>query len=417
MRILTVHKFHYIEGGAERYLFNMSELLASRGHQVIPFSMHHPRNLACEYESYFADYFNPDQLRESLANPVALLSKVLRILYNRDAQKGLVRLIHDAGPELAHVHSIYHHLSPAVLVTLKQNKLPVVMELHDYKLVCPNYIFLDGQRRLCEACQGRHFFKAMWKKCFRDSRSASLLVSLEATLHKWLATYQNNVDLFVSPSRFLAEKMKQYGYGHKPILVQPYTLDVDSYKPYYGPSDYYIFMGRLTHEKGVHFLLQAAKQIPERQLYICGTGPLESELREKIAAEKLSHVVMLGYQSGEALKNLVAKAAFTVVTSEWHDNSPLVIYESLSLGKAVLGARLGGIPELIQEDVDGYTYRAGDLPDFVDKVRRLLADPDRTIEMGRQARSKAEREFSPQAHYEKLLEIYDQAKVLARKRS
>jgi len=417
MRILTVHKFHYIEGGAERYLFNMSELLAGHGHTVIPFSMRHPRNLACDYEAYFADYFNPEQLRESLSHPVALLSHLSRVLYNRNAQHQLTRLIHDTGPDLAHVHSIYHHLSPAVLTTLKKFKLPVVMELHDYKLVCPNYIFLDGQRRLCEACQGRHFFNATWKKCFRDSRSASLLVSLEATLHKWLATYQNNVDLFVSPSRFLAEKMKQYGYGDKPILVQPYTLDVASYQPHYGPSDYYIFMGRLTHEKGLHFLLQAAKQIPQRQLYICGTGPLENELRARIAAENLSQVVMVGYQSGEALKKLVANAAFTVVTSEWHDNSPLVIYESLSLGKAVLGARLGGIPELIREGVDGYTYQSGDMADFVAKVKRLIADPDRTIEMGRQARSKAEREFSPQAHYEKLLQIYDQAKALAQKRS
>jgi len=164
----------------------------------------------------------------------------------------------------------------------------------------------------------------------------------------------------------------------------------------------------------VRFLLQAAKQITGCRLLICGTGPLQEELAATIAAEKLTQVKLMGYQSGEALKSLVAKAKFVVVPSEWHDNSPLVIYESLSLGKAVIGARLGGIPELIDEGVDGYTYQAGDLQDFVAKVNRLLAEPSRTIEMGRRGRQKAERLFSPQLHYEKLLQIYDQARACSR---
>jgi glycosyltransferase involved in cell wall biosynthesis len=412
MRLLTVHKFHYIEGGAERYLFNMSALLQAKGHTVIPFSMQHPRNLPSDYENYFADYFSPEQLWEVKSDPVELVRRAARVCYNRNAQRQLAKLIRDAGPELAHVHSIYHHLSPAVLTTLKSYQLPVVMELHDYKLICPNYIFLDGRRQLCEACRGRFFFRSVWKKCFRDSYSASLLVALEATLHKYLATYKNNVDLFISPSRFLAEKMKRYGYSNKPIVVLPYSLDLESYHPWYGSSDYYIFMGRLTHEKGLRFLLQAAKRITNMQLYICGTGPLEEELREQIESEKLTHVKMLGYQSGEALKALVSRSKFTVVTSEWHDNSPLVIYESLSLGKAVIGSRLGGIPELIEEGVDGYTYEAGHLDDFVAKVEKLIAEPERTIEMGRLGRVKAEQLFSPEMHYEKLMRIYDRARSL-----
>jgi len=408
MRILTVHKFHYIEGGAERYLFNQTRLLEEKGHVVIPFSMHHPRNQHSEYQNYFADHFNPEQLREVRFKPLALARQVARVCYNRNAQQQLDRLIRDAQPDLAHVHSIYHHLSPAVLHTLKAHRLPVVMELHDYKLVCPNYILLDGQGRLCEACQGRRFFRSVWKKCFRNSYPASFLVAMEATLHKWLKSYHRHVDLFISPSQFLADKMRQYGYGDKTIVVQPYTLDVAAYKPCYDPSDYYIFMGRLTHEKGVRFLLQAAAQIRNSRLYICGTGPMEAELKELARQQGLSHVRFMGYQSGEALKELVAKARFTVVTSEWHDNSPLVIYESLSLGKAVIGSRLGGIPELIEEGVDGLTYQAGNLPEFVGKVQSLIDDPERAVAMGRNGRAKAERLFAPEHHYQRLLELYKQ---------
>ncbi len=416
MRILTVHKFHYIEGGAERYLFNMSDLLRSHGHEVIPFSMHHPRNLPCAYSDYFAEHFNPEQLRESVRRPLALARKAARVCYNRNAQQQLARLIRDTQPEMVHVHSIYHHLSPAVLSTLKAFNLPVVMELHDYKLICPNYIFLDGRRRLCEACRGRYFYHAVAKRCFRDSYTASLLVAVEARLHRCLASYKKNVDVFVSPSRFLADKMKRYGYGSKPILVQPYSLDLSAYEPCYEPSDYYIFMGRLTHEKGVRFLLQAAARIKDLNLIICGTGPLEAELAATIKAEGLSHVTLAGYQSGEALKSLAARARFTVVTSEWHDNSPLVIYESLALGKPVIGSRLGGIPELIDEGVDGYTYTAGNLEEFINRVERLIGEPQRAVDMGRSGRAKAERLFSPDVHYEKLMQIYEQARSIGGQR-
>jgi glycosyltransferase involved in cell wall biosynthesis len=412
MRILTVHKFHYIEGGAERYLFNQTRLLEGKGHAVIPFSMHHPRNQHSAYQGYFAEHFNPEQLREVQYKPWALAQRVARVCYNRNAQQQLDRLIRDVQPDLAHVHSIYHHLSPAVLHTLKAHRLPVVMELHDYKLICPNYILLDGQGHLCEACRGHRFFRAFWKKCFRNSYPASLLVAVEASLHKWLKSYHRHIDLFISPSRFLADKMKQYGFGDKTIVVQPYTLDVASYVPYYGPSDYFIFMGRLTHEKGVRFLLEAAEKIRNSQLYICGTGPMEEELRQIARQRRLDHVRFMGYQSGEALKELVAKARFTVVTSEWHDNSPLVIYESLSLGKAVIGSRLGGIPELIEEGVDGFTYQAGDLQDFVAKVQRLIDNPDKAIAMGQKARAKAERFFAPEPHYQRLMQLYQQAQSL-----
>jgi len=416
MRILTVHKFHYIEGGAERYLFNMTDLLRSHGHTVIPFSMHHPRNLPCDYSDYFAEHFNPDQLRESLRRPLTLARKAARVCYNHNAQRQLARLIRDTQPEIVHVHSIYHHLSPAVLSTLKAFNLPVVMELHDYKLICPNYIFLDGQRRLCETCRGRYFLNAGGKKCFRDSSAASLLVAVEATLHRCLGSYKKNVDLFVSPSRFLADKMKSYGYGDKPILVQPYSLDLSAYQPRYEPSDYYLFMGRLTHEKGVRFLLQAAARIKDLNLIICGAGPLEAELAATIKAEGLHHVTLAGYQSGEALKTLAAGARFTVVTSEWHDNSPLVIYESLALGKPVIGSRLGGIPELIDEGVDGYTYTAGNLDEFVNRIEQLKGEPQRAVEMGRRGRAKAERLLSPDGHYEKLLRIYEQARSIGGRR-
>ncbi len=406
MKILMIHKFYYIEGGAERYVFNLTHLLGKKGHTVIPFAIDHPDNFETPYHTYFADYFSPEQFSQT-RNPLARIKTAQRVIYNRSAQEKLAQLIKDTQPDIAHVHSIYHHLSPSILQTLKDFNLPVMMTLHDYKLVCPNYIFLDGKRRVCEACQGKHFWQATVKKCFRDSYAASFLTTVEAYFNYFKKSYKKNIDVFVSPSRFLAEKISQYGYADKPVLVQPYTLDIREYKPSFAPSDYFVFMGRLTHEKGVHFLLDAMQQIKGASLYIIGTGPIENELQRRIASENLTHVKMPGYKSGDELKRLVAGSKFTVVPSEWHDNSPLVIYESLSLGKPVIGSRMGGIPELIQEDIDGFVFERGDISGFVNMVNSLIHDQEKLVYMGKKAREKAENNFGFDAHYKKICELYE----------
>jgi glycosyltransferase involved in cell wall biosynthesis len=217
----------------------------------------------------------------------------------------------------------------------------------------------------------------------------------------------------MSPSQFLGDKISQYGYQGKPVLTQPYTLDLRMYEPCYEPSDYFVFMGRLTHEKGVHFLLDAAKRIQGADLYVLGTGPLEHELRERVQSENLSNVKMLGYKSGDELREIVRRARFTVITSEWHDNSPLVIYESLSLGNPIVGSRMGGIPELIEDGVDGFVYDRGDLESFVKHVNFLIQHPEINREMGKAARAKAERLYGFEEHYKKLIEIYNYTATIA----
>jgi glycosyltransferase involved in cell wall biosynthesis len=412
MKILMVHKFYYVEGGAERYVFNVSDLLEKKGHTVIPFAMRDDRNFESEFSNHFVDRFGPDQLFQT-KNPFERVKIANRIVFNKQAQEKLSQLIEETQPDIAHVHSIYHHLSPSVLHTLKKHNLPVLLTLHDYKMVCPNYIFLDGERNVCEACEGKHFWKATTKKCFRNSYAASALVTAEAYVNKWKKSYLNNVDVFVSPSKFLGDKISLYGYERKPVLVQPYTLDLDEYEPSYEQSDYFVFMGRLTHEKGVNFLLDAAKNIHGADLYILGTGPLEADMRARVENEKLTNVKMLGYKGGQELRDIVRRAKFTVITSEWHDNSPLVIYESLSLGNPIIGSRMGGIPELIEEGVDGYVFDRGDTETFIGRVNELIAEPDKTIQMGKNARKKAEALYGFDEHYAKLMKLYDYTATVA----
>jgi len=408
MNVLMIHKFHYIEGGAERYVFNLSQLLQEKGDVVSAFSMQHPKNLPSPYADYFVSYFNPDQLRES-KNPFKTLKKAAKVIYNKEAQRKLAMLIEETRPDIAHVHSVYHHISPSIFKTLKEYNIPVILTLHDFKLVCPNIVFLDGKNRVCEACRGKYFWKATAKKCFRESYGASLLVTLEATIHNMLKSYKNNVDLFHSPSAFLARKISEYGYNHKPVKVLPYTLNVNSFKPCYDKSDYFVYAGRMSVEKGVLFLVDAMKHIKGKKLYLIGTGPLDDEIKQRIEKDGLDNVKMLGYKTGDELRNLISHAAFTVMPSLCHDNSPLAIYESLSLGNAILGASIGGIPELIEDGVDGYTFKAGDATDFVKKANLLIDHQQTTINMGKRGRKKAQQLFSPGEHYEKIMDFYEQA--------
>jgi len=413
MNVLMIHKFYYIEGGAERYVFNLSELLNKKGDHVIPFSMQHPKNFPSPYSDYFVSYFNPEQLRES-KNPLATIKKAARVIYNHEAQRKLSMLIEETRPDIAHVHSVYHHISPAILKTLHDYHIPVILTCHDFKLVCPNIVFLDGKNKVCEACRGRYFWKAAVKKCFRDSYGASLLVAMEATCHYILKSYKNYVDMLHAPSAFLAKKMAEYGYENKPIRTLPYTLDVQSFEPHYGKSDYFVYAGRMSVEKGVLFLVDAMRYIKGIQLVLIGTGPLDEEIRNRISLYHLDNVQMLGYKSGDELRTIISHAAFTVMPSLCHDNSPLAIYESLSLGNAILGARIGGIPELINDGVDGYVFTAGDTDDFVKKVKLLTEQPMTTISMGKHGRRKAEQLFSPDQHYARIMDLYEETIHLGR---
>ncbi len=411
MKILMVHKFHYIEGGAERYVFNLSDLLRTKGHEVIPFSMQHPRNVASEYSDYFVDYFNPDQFKSK--NPFTVMSKALRIIYNRPAQKKLAQLLQKTKPDIAHVHSVYHHLSPAVLDTLKSFGIPVILTLHDFKLVCPNIVLLDGKNRVCQRCRGRHFWFVFLKKCFRNSYGASLLVWWEACLHKYLKTYTKNVDLFHAPSAFLASRIAALGLSDKQIKVLPYTLDVDAFAPARGKGDYFVYIGRLSVEKGVLFLLEVMKRVKSGQLYIIGTGPLKEELSTLIRRENIQNTSLLGYKSGDTLKNLVANARFMVLPSLCHDNSPLAIYEALSMAKPVVASNMGGIPELVEHGENGFIFQAGNADECAHKIEMLQQNPHLLVRMGKNARQKAERLFGFEQHYKRIIDLYAMTKRLA----
>jgi len=406
MKILQIDKFYFVKGGVERYMFELTDILQSYEHEVIPFSMKHEQNLKTEYDDYFVENinFNIPALTQKIVNIPKITS---RLFYSFEAKRKLERLIEDTKPDIAHIHMIDHQISPSILHTLKKCKIPILQTVHHYKLVCPNYrLYIDQKGCICEKCLTGNYYHAVLEKCHKNSYSASLLVCLETYFHKMLKIYENNIDLFHVPSKFIGRKIAQAGISEKKIEHLFLTIKMEDFPFSPDFDNYFVSYGRLSNEKGFPVLLDAMKKIKNAQLIVIGDGPQRPEL-EKIKAENdLANVEFVGSKDRDELISIIAKSKFVVLPSQWYENSPLVIYESFALGKPVIGADIGGIPEFINPGEDGLLFEAGNAEELSEKIHILLEDSAKIKSFGARAREKAEREFAPEKHYKKIMKIY-----------
>lgn len=416
MKILMIDKYFFIKGGAERYFFELKKLLESNGHEVIPFSMAHPDNFESPYSDYFVDNIEFNGL--SAFQKATQAPKILgRIVYSQEAKKALARLIDATRPDIAHLHMIDHQLSPSILHVLRDYGIPVIQTCHQYKLVCPSYrLFVMHKNEICEKCVTGNFYHPLIERCHKNSLAASALVAFESYVHKWLKIH-DIIDLFHVPSQFLGGKLVEGGVKKERIWSQFYTINLDDYPYHPQASDYFIYYGRLSEEKGVMTLLESIAPLPDMKLYIVGDGPHRAALEGYAAKNQMQNVQFLGNQGGGRLLELVQNSKFVVVPSEWYDNSPLVIYESFSMGKPVICSDLGGMPELVNDGENGFVFRAGDQAQLRERIRRLWDAPALCRALGEKAREKAEDEFSPGVHYERIMAEYDRLLGRGRKTS
>ncbi len=405
MKILMVDKYYFIKGGAERYYFELTKTLEERGHEVIPFSMKHPNNFPTEYEDYFVENieFNGLTFAEKIRRAPEILT---RVIWSTKAKEAILRLVDKVKPDIAHLHMIDHQLSPSILQGLKEQGIPIIQTCHQYKHVCPSYrLYIMHKNQICEKCIPGKYYHAVLEKCHKNSLSASAIVAIESYIHKWMNIY-DLIDVFHVPSRFLGKKLQEAGYPSDKIWHCFYTINLRDY-PYHPESDdYFVYYGRLSEEKGILTLLKAKKHLPEPKLKIIGDGPQRPVLEDFVRDHRVENVEFLGNRGGEELISLVQNSRFVVVPSEWYDNSPLVIYESFSMGKPVIVSTLGGMPELVEPGEDGFHFPPGDVDELTDRIRTLWQNPELCKRMGEKARQKAEREFSPESHYDQLMKIY-----------
>ncbi len=402
MKIVMANKYHFVKGGAERYYLDLSDALFQRHHQVIPFAMTHDRNEPTPY----AHYFVPEVDYHGSMGPVSKVQAAVNTIYSKETERRMEALVGAEDPQLIHMHNIYHQLSPSLITAAARLGVPMIQTLHDYKLVCPGYLLMTGGK-ICERCSGKNYFNAVRYNCLMNSKAASFVGYLEASLHDYLKTYEK-IDYFLCPSAFLKRKVGEFGIPEEKLIHIPYFLPLEEYQPAYAKSDYFIYLGRLSREKGIMTLLKALKHREGARLrcVILGEGPLESKLKRQAAAWELENVEFSGYLQGDVLQGLIRDAAFTVVPSEWYENLPFAVLESFALGTPVVGSEIGGIPEMVVHERTGLTYTAGNARDLAAALDWMESHPERAVEMGREARKMDEEQYAPGPHLERMEEIY-----------
>ncbi len=399
-RLLAINNYYYRRGGAEVVFLESAKLLADAGWDVVPFAMKHPQNLPTPWSDYFVDEIE-------YGEDYTLLEKAARIpkvIYSLEARRKVRELIRVARPDIAHAHNVYHHISPSIFGVLKDEGIPTVLTLHDLKLACPAYKMLthDG---ICERCKGGKIWNVVAHKCVKDSYALSGTIALETLVHRTLQLYSRNVDRFVVPSRFYLEKFVEWGWSRDKFIYIPNFVDTERFTPDSTPGKAFVYAGRLGPEKGLKTLIKAAA-LAGVPLRIIGTGPEEDTLR-RLALATGTEVEFLGYLAGENLQRAVKDSRALVLPSEWYENAPISVLEAYAMGRPVIGANIGGIPELIRRDETGDIFESGNPESLAEVLTAFFqSKPSTLAEMGRLGRIWVEDHFSTAPHNRILLGLY-----------
>jgi glycosyltransferase involved in cell wall biosynthesis len=398
MKILLINKFHYLRGGSERVYFDTKDILEKNGHEVVCFSMQDDRNIPDRNEEFFAD--NVD-----FSSNEMWPTKILRFFYYAKAAKKLALLLEKEKPDIAHLHNISHYLTPSILKPLKDRKIPIVQTLHDYQLICPNYhLYANGT--ICERCKKHKYYNAVIQKCVAGSLVKSKMAATELYMQWFFRFYKEKIDLFLSPSNFLKDKIREWGVK-QPVVVLNNGLNLDNFSPNYEPGNYVVCVSQLSREKGIMTLIKAMRKIPEIKLKLIGDGPQKKEIKEYIKKKQIRNVEYLGSKYDKELRDLVAGSRFSIFPSENYENYPMVVIEAMALGKPVLGSEIGGVAELISSNVTGWHFLSGNIRSLRFQIKSHFDDLEEITKIGQRAREQVEKNNCLQKYYENLLSAYD----------
>jgi glycosyltransferase involved in cell wall biosynthesis len=398
MRILFIHNFYQQFGGEDSVAIAERRLLEERGEDVLFWSRHND-----EIKNY---------------GPLQKLNFFRETIYSSRTVSDIEKAVSEFKPDVAFVHNIYPLISPSLYSALQKMRVPLVQVLHDFRPFCSNgWFYIDG--KICERCKLGNHLHGIVKRCYRDSYALSTLYSTTLGVNRW-AGMLDKVDAYVCLTGFFKKKIMEAGIPEKKIFIRPNFIDAPpldipardvkttDLQSASNGGGYAIFLGRLSNEKGLWTLIRAFEQLPEVELKIVGTGPLEEELRKYVREKNLRNIDLVGFKSGDEKWKLIRNCQFAVVSSEWYENFPIVVLEYFAGAKPVIASRIGGLPYVVEEGKSGLLFEAGNAADLVDKVRRLRAAPAEAEAMGRRGRQLAETEYGPQKSYDNLMQIFTQ---------
>jgi glycosyltransferase involved in cell wall biosynthesis len=395
LKILFANKFFYPKGGAETVMFDEIDLMRKRAIDVVEFSMSDPRNRPSQYASYFVspkDYRSTSRARR--------LKSALSFIHSREAVDKISSLIRDQKPDVLHCHNIYHQLTPSIINAASRAKIPIVLTLHDYKVICPVYTRLSNGK-VCTKCSDGRYQALLSQRCADGSIGRSGLLWAEARFHAAAGSYRR-VDRFIAPSRFMRDAVVPL-LGESRVVYIPNGVDTRRIEASRQDEGFVLYLGRLSPEKGVETLLRAhAADNAEWRLVVAGSGPLLGHLQPQFPLAEFT-----GHLTGADLEAKLREASIIVVPSEWHENNPLSVLEAMAHAKPIVASDIGGIPELVRHGQTGLLFEPKNTRQLSDRIRTMLSDHDLRRKFGDEARKIAEAEYSLERHGSALLSLYE----------
>jgi glycosyltransferase involved in cell wall biosynthesis len=389
MKILLVHNFYQLPGGEDQVFAQETELLRSRGHQVVLYRV------------------SNDQVKGQ--NP---LVTVANTVWNQQSYRELRELMHSEKPDIVHVHNTFQVISPAIYYAANEEGIPVVQTLHNYRLFCPpSTFFRDG--KVCEDCLGKKIpWPAVLHSCYRNSKLASAAVAVMLATHNYKQTWNETVSAYIALTDFARNKFIEGGFPAEKIFVKPNYLQTDP-GPGDGKGNYALFVGRLTPEKGISTLLEAWRQIGnDFPLQIAGDGPLASDVEK--ASREMENVTWLKWLPREEILQRMKDASVLILPSTWYEGFPMIISEAFAVGLPVITSNLGSMASIVDHQRTGLHFEPGNAAALVEAVRWWSAHPAETAFMRTEARLEYETKYTAEENYTQMMNIYDSVLVPAR---
>lgn len=408
MRILHVNKFFDRNGGAEVYMHELMRHQSEAGHEVHVLSTRSPNNLPSQDASRFVarydlSHFDPSRPKEWKTDAIIAAN----FIWNREAKRAMEQALRELKPDAVHLHNIYHHLSTSILAPIRSSGITCVQTLHDLKLACPNYR-MATEDAICERCKGGRYWEAVTHRCLFPGMMPNMLAAAEMGMTKLRQSYERTVRTFICPSRFMAEKMAEWGEPASKFTVV--RMPIDRKPSAHRDGGYLLAVGRLSPEKGYEDLIRAAGRVPEIRIKIAGIGPVEDRLREVMRSEKIENVELVGYKRGTDLVALYDGAEAFVSSPVGYENAPLSVLDALGYGLPILATDIGGLPEMVEDGANGYLVRHGSRDAWVMALKRFAALSDEArSHMADESRRVAESFPDWTQHVELISQAYEGA--------
>jgi glycosyltransferase involved in cell wall biosynthesis len=409
MNILVANWTWYPSGGDWTYIDNVTRLYRKHGHTIIPFSMQDARNYSTPFSKYFIDHIDYKTLNETktINSGIEVLKKSI---YSKEARIKLSKLLEIQHIDIAHLNNINNYLTLSIISVLKKKGIKIIWTLHDHKILCPNTTFFSDDA-ICESCKGAKFYNCTLKRCKRGSYLASFIASLESYFNV-IADYYSDIDYFICPSRFLHDKVVEYGFSEKKVKLIPNCYDTELLttnvdKSDNNTNDYILFIGRLEKIKGVLTLIKAFAELNSNvRLKIIGDGSQRKEIESYLSLRKIQNVDLEGIKSKNDVIHFIRNCMFTVCPSESYENFPFSIVEAMHMGKPVIGSKIGGIPELIIDQKTGFTFQPGSFKELSQKIEILSRDKELINFLGKNAKIYISEITDMETHYKRLEALF-----------